>query len=86
MNTYVIIKDNEVINKVIWDGVSKWEYPFPYDEIIQSDELQIGMMKDDDGIWYIPEIPTSPKVTKEYIINKILSGETLTEEEILILQ
>ena len=52
---YVIIHNNEVINKVIWDGETKFNYPFPYDEMIQSDELQIGM-KLIDGVWIFEEI------------------------------
>ena len=47
---YAIIKNNEVVNVIIWDGVTPLKYPFDYDEMIQSDELQIGM-KFIDGVW-----------------------------------
>ena len=50
---YAIIKNNEVVNIIIWDGKIKFEYPFDYDEMIQSDELQIGM-KLIDGNWELP--------------------------------
>ena len=52
---YAIIKNNEVINVIIWDGKTKFEYPFDYDEIIQSNELQIGM-KLIDGNWIMQNI------------------------------
>ena len=52
---YAIIKNNEVINVIIWDGKIKFEYPFDYDEIIQSNELQIGM-KLIDGNWIMQNI------------------------------
>ena len=52
---YAIIKNNEVINVIIWDGKTKFEYPFDYDEMIQSNELQIGM-KLIDGNWIMQNI------------------------------
>ena len=50
---YAIIKNNEVINVIIWDCKTKFEYPFDYDEMIQSNELQIGM-KLINGVWELP--------------------------------
>lgn len=47
---YAIIHNKEVINVINWDGVTPFEYPFDYDEMIQSDELQIGM-KFINGVW-----------------------------------
>ena len=47
---YAIIKNNAVVNVIIWDGKTKFEYPFDYDEMIQSDALQIGMQLV-DGVW-----------------------------------
>lgn len=52
---YAIIKNNEVINVIIWDGKTKFEYPFDYDEIIQSNELQIGMQLV-DGVWTVKDV------------------------------
>lgn len=52
---YAVIKDDQVIDTVLWDGVTEWEYPFPHDELIQSDELGIGMCRDENGEWYYPE-------------------------------
>lgn len=52
---YAIINNNEVINVIQWDGKTEFEYPFDYDEMIQSDELQIGM-KLIDGVWIFEDI------------------------------
>ena len=52
---YAIINKNEVINVINWDGKTSFEYPFEHDEMIQSDELQIGM-KLIDGVWMFEEI------------------------------
>ncbi len=41
MNRYAIIKDNIVINVIIWDGKSKWNGPLGA-QIVQSDTLNIG--------------------------------------------
>ena len=52
---YAIINNNEVINVIQWDGETHFEYPFEHDEMIQSDELQIGM-KLIEGVWKFEEI------------------------------
>ena len=52
---YVVIKNKEIINVIEWDGKTPFEYPFEHDEMIQSDELQIGM-KLIDGVWIFEEI------------------------------
>ena len=52
---YAIIKNNEVINVIIWDGKTPFHYPFEHDEMIKSDELQIGM-KLIDGNWIMQNI------------------------------
>lgn len=52
---YAIINNNEVVNAIQWDGETPFEYPFEHDEMIQSDELQIGM-KLIDWVWKFEEI------------------------------
>lgn len=47
---YAIIKKDEVINVINWDGVTPFKYPFEHDSMVQSNELQIGM-KLIDGVW-----------------------------------
>ena len=56
MKRYVIIYQNKIITSVMWDGVTAWNYPFPHDEVVQSDELQIGMIKEGD-VWVMPPPP-----------------------------
>lgn len=51
---YAIINKDEVINVIEWDGVTPFQYPFEHDDIVQSDELQIGM-KLIDGVWKYDE-------------------------------
>ncbi len=41
MNRYAIIKDDVVINVIIWDGKSEWNSP-EGTKVIQSDSLNIG--------------------------------------------
>lgn len=45
---YAIIKDNKVINRVVWDCASDWTYPFPHDEIREDEAglLAIGAVWD----------------------------------------
>lgn len=57
---YVIIKDNYVINAIVWDGETPYEYPFEHD-LMLLDELQsvsIGDYYDQtDGTFWRP-VPT----------------------------
>ena len=52
---YAIINKDEVINVIEWDVVTPFHYPFEHDDIVQSNELQIGM-KLIDGVWKIEEL------------------------------
>lgn len=51
---YAIINKDEVINVINWDGVTPFQYPFEHTEMVQSDELQIGM-KLIEGVWKFDE-------------------------------
>lgn len=58
MKTWAVIKDDVVIDSVLWDGETEWEYPFPYDELIEiTEELKIGIdwWKDEEGNWNEPD-------------------------------
>lgn len=35
---YVVLKDNQIDNVIIWDGISELIYTFEYDEIITEEE------------------------------------------------
>lgn len=52
---YAIINKDEVINVIEWDGKTLFHYPFNHDDMVQSDELQIGM-KLIDGVWKFEEL------------------------------
>lgn len=47
MRKWVAIKDNYVINAFIWDGVTEYNYPDPYDLIMEDVDQNIGI-----GMWY----------------------------------
>ncbi len=47
MKKWLIIKDNYVINSIIWDGVTEYEYPDPYDKMMEDEEEYVGI-----GMWY----------------------------------
>lgn len=68
MKKWAIITGNEVINTVLWDGVTEWEYPFPHDEMVEvTDELRIGIgwWKDEQGVWNEPiPIPNPEEVVE----------------------
>lgn len=44
---WLIIKNNYVINKVVWDGETDWTYPGEHDLIIEDVNQNIGI-----GDWY----------------------------------
>jgi hypothetical protein len=52
---YAIINKDKVINVIEWNGVTPFHYPFEHTEMVQSDELYIGM-KLIDGVWKIEEL------------------------------
>ena len=47
MAEWAIIKNNYVITKVVWDGVTEWDYPYPYDFKMEDTE---GILN--TGDWY----------------------------------
>jgi hypothetical protein len=44
---WLIIKDNYVINAIIWDGITQYQYPEPYDKMIEDVEQKVNI-----GMWY----------------------------------
>jgi hypothetical protein len=44
---WVIIKSNYVIDAIIWNGIDTYQYPYPYDLMIEDTTLEIGI-----GDWY----------------------------------
>lgn len=60
---YAIINKDEVINVIKWDGVTPFQYPFEHTEILQNDNLEIGMILI-NGVWIQQEIDTTLDVTE----------------------
>lgn len=46
---YLVIKDNYVINTIIWDGVTPYTYPEPHDLLLQDIAETVGI-----GDYYDP--------------------------------
>lgn len=82
MDTYFIIKNNTIINTIVWDGESEYTYHDPDCTMIPAiDHIGIGATLV-DGEWIMPEpvtIPVDP--IKASAIEK-LSALGLTQEEI----
>jgi hypothetical protein len=59
MKTWAVIKNNEIINLIVWSGKGHFNYPFPHDELIENTDnsLKKGMIKINDA-WVLPEIET----------------------------
>lgn len=36
MANWLIIKQNYVIDRVVWDGVTPWSYPYPHDYMLED--------------------------------------------------
>jgi hypothetical protein len=47
MGRWAIIKSNYVIDVVIWDGVTPWQYPGDYDIMVEENTENAGY-----GDWY----------------------------------
>lgn len=47
MGRWAVIKSNYVIDVVVWDGVTPWQYPGDYDLLIEENTENVGY-----GDWY----------------------------------
>ena len=47
MKRWAIIKSNYVIDVIIWDGITPWQYPGDYDFMIEENTEAAGY-----GDWY----------------------------------
>jgi len=47
MVRWAVIKSNYVIDVVVWDGVTPWQYPGSYDLLIEENTENVGY-----GDWY----------------------------------
>ena len=82
MNGYLIIKDEQVINKVLWDGVSDWTAPEGTTAVIAPEGVGIGWTRV-DGEWVAPEPPPAPVEDPNKVSARAkLAALGLTEDEI----
>lgn len=82
MNTYFIIKDNTIINTIVWDGETEYTYHDPDCTMIPAiDYIGIGATLV-DGEWIMPEPTTAPVDSVKASAIEKLSALGLTQEEI----
>ena len=82
MNGYLIIKDEQVINTVLWDGESDWTPPEGTTVELASAHVGIGWTRV-AGEWIAPEPPPAPVEDPNKISARAkLAALGLTESEI----
>ena len=85
MNTYLVIKDNTVINTVLWDGESDWAAPEGTTVLIAPAGVSIGWTKSGSN-WIAPEPAPAPAEDPNKISARAkLAALGLTEAEITAL-
>jgi hypothetical protein len=85
MNGYLIIKDEQVINTVLWDGVSDWTPPEGTTAELAPAHVGIGWTRV-AGEWIAPEPPPAPVEDPNKVSARAkLAALGLTEEEIAAL-
>ena len=87
MNTYLVIKDNTVINTVLWDGESDWTAPEGTTTVIAPDDvpINIGWTKSGSN-WIAPEPAPAPTPDPNKVSARAkLAALGLTEAEITAL-
>jgi hypothetical protein len=85
MSTYLVIKDDKVINAVAWDGVSDWTPPEGTTVELAPAHVGIGWTRA-DGEWIAPEPPPAPVENPAKVSARAkLAAIGLTEEEITAL-
>lgn len=82
MSTYLVIKDNTVINTVVWDGESDWTAPEGATVEVAPSGVGIGWTKS-GGDWIAPEPSPAPVEDPNKVsAREKLAALGLTEEEI----
>ena len=82
MSTYLILKDNTVINTVVWDGESDWTAPEGTTVELAPSGVGIGWTRV-AGNWVAPEPPTPPAEDPNKVSARAkLAALGLTEAEI----
>lgn len=60
MKKWAIIKNNYVINTILWDGITNYTYPESHDTIIEDKDEIVGI-----GDWYEAEEETFYRPSKK---------------------
>ena len=82
MNSYLVIKDSQVINTVLWDGVSDWTPPEGTTVELAPAGVGIGWTRV-GGEWIAPESPPAPVEDSNKVSARAkLAALGLTDEEI----
>jgi len=82
MSTYLVIKDNKVINTIIWDGESDWTPPEGTTVLVAPAGVGLGWTKSGSN-WIAPEPPPEPVEDPNKVsAREKLAALGLTEEEI----
>jgi hypothetical protein len=85
MSTYLVIKDNTVINTVVWDGESDWTAPEGTTTMVAPAGVGIGWTKSGSN-WIAPEPPPAPAEDPNKVSARAkLAALGLTEDEITAL-
>lgn len=85
MSIYLVIKDNTVINTVVWDGESDWTAPEGTTVELAPGHVEIGWTRV-GGEWVAPEPPPAPVEDPNKVSARTkLAALGLTEEEIAAL-
>ncbi len=82
MSGYLVIKDEQVINAVVWDGVSDWTPPEGTTVELAPAHVGIGWTRV-GGEWVAPEPPPAPTPDPAKVSARAkLAALGLTDEEI----
>ena len=85
MSIYLVIKDNKVINTVVWDGESDWTAPEGTTVVQGPEYVGIGWTKSGSN-WIAPEPSPAPAEDPNKISARAkLAALGLTEDEITAL-
>jgi hypothetical protein len=85
MSIYLVIKDEQVINTVVWDGVSDWTPPEDATVELAPAHVGIGWTRV-GGEWVAPEPPPAPVEDPNKVSARAkLAAIGLTEDEITAL-
>ena len=85
MSNYLVIKDNTVINTIVWDGESDWTPPQGTTVQIAPEGVGIGWTKSGSN-WIAPEPAPEPAEDPNKVSARAkLAALGLTEDEITAL-